>query len=127
VAFLQRHDLYEPHLPCDATQIGRFRSALGEAGVEKLLKAPIDTALSAKAIKPAESERVIVDTTVQEKAVAHPVDSRLLEIACPKVAAAARSACVALKQTFVKEGRSLRRNAGGLRPCQAVQAAEEGN
>lgn len=65
---------YEPRLPCDATQIGRFRAAIGEAGVEELLKATIDTAVSAKAIKPAEFERVIVDTTVQEKAIAHPVD-----------------------------------------------------
>lgn len=104
---------YEPRLPCDATQIGRFRAAIGEAGVEELLKATIDTAVSSKAMKPAEFERVIVDTTVQEKAIAHPVDSRLLEIARHKVVAAARRAGIALKQTFIKEGKSLRRRAGG--------------
>ena len=69
---------YEPRLPCDATQIGRFRGAIGEAGVEELLKATIDTAVAFKAIRPVELERLIVDTTVQEKAIAHPVDSRLL-------------------------------------------------
>ncbi|OLG73534.1 transposase [Xanthomonas oryzae pv. oryzae] len=37
---------YEPRLPCDATQVGRFRAAIGEAGVEELLKATIDTAVS---------------------------------------------------------------------------------
>ena len=104
---------YEPRLPCDATQIGRFRSAIGEAGVEELLKATIDTAVASKAIKPAEFERVIVDTTVQEKAIAHPVDSRLLEIARHKVVAAAKRAGIALKQTFAREGKSLRRRAGG--------------
>ena len=26
-------DYYEPRLPCDATQLGRFRTAIGEAGV----------------------------------------------------------------------------------------------
>jgi len=71
----------QPKLPWDATQIGRFRSAIGEAGVDDLLKATIDTALSSKAIKPAEFERVIVDSTVQEHANACPVDSLLLEIA----------------------------------------------
>lgn len=81
---------YEPRLPCDAKQIGRFRPAIGEAGVEELLKATIDTAVSSKSIRPAEFERVIVDTTVQEKAIAHPVDSRLLEIARHKVVVAAR-------------------------------------
>ena len=104
---------YEPRLPRDATQIGRFRSAIGEAGVEELLKATIDTAVQSKAIKPAEFERLIVDTTVQEKAIAHPVDSRLLEIARHKVVAAAKRAGIALKQTFVKEGKSLRRRASG--------------
>ena len=104
---------YEPRLPCDATQIGRFRAAIGEAGVEELLKATIDTAVMSKAIKPAEFERLIVDTTVQEKAIAHPVDSRLLEIARHKVVAAAKRAGIALKQTFAKEGKSLRRRAGG--------------
>lgn len=104
---------YEPRLPCDATQIGRFRSAIGEAGVEELLKATIDTAVTAKAVRPAEFERLIVDTTVQEKAIAHPVDSRLLEIARHKVVAAARRAGIALKQTFAKEGKTLRRKAGG--------------
>jgi len=69
---------YEPRLPCDATQVGRFRTAIGEAGVEELLKATIDTAVTTKAVRPAEFERVIVDSTVQEKAIAHPVDSRLL-------------------------------------------------
>ncbi len=104
---------YEPRLPCDATQIGRFRTAIGEAGVEELLKATIDTAVTTKAVRPAEFERVIVDSTVQEKAIAHPVDSRLLEIARAKVVQAAKFAGLALKQTFVKEGRELRRKAGG--------------
>jgi IS5 family transposase len=104
---------YEPRLPCDATQIGRFRAANGEAGVEELLKATIDTAVHSKAVKPAEFECVIVDTTVQEKAIAHPVDSRLLDIARHKVVDKARRAGIALKQTFVKEGKTLRRKAGG--------------
>ena len=104
---------YEPRLPCDATQIGRFRKAIGEAGVEELLKATIDTAVSTKAIRPSEFERVIVDSTVQEKAIAHPVDSRLLEIARAKIVQAAKFAGITLKQTFVKEGKELRRKAGG--------------
>jgi IS5 family transposase len=106
-------NFYEPRLPCDATQIGRFRSAIGEAGVEELLKATIDTAVHSKAVKPIELERVIVDTTVMEKAIAHPVDSRLLEIARHKVVGAARRAGIQLKQTFARESKTLRRKAGG--------------
>jgi IS5 family transposase len=104
---------YTPSFPCDATQIGRFRTAIGEAGVEELLKATIDAVVQTKAVRPVEFERVIVDTTVQEKAIAHPVDSRLLEIARAKVVQAAKRVGISLKQTFVHEGKELRRKAGG--------------
>ena len=41
------------------------------------------------------------------------MDSRLLEIARHKVVSAAKRAGIALKQTFAKEGKELRRRAGG--------------
>ena len=106
-------DYYEPRLPCDPTQIGRFRTMIGEAGMEAILKATIDTAIDCKAIKPTEFERLIVDTTVQEKAIAYPGDSRLLEIARYQVVKAAKGCGIALCQTFAKEGKTLRRKAGG--------------
>ena len=106
-------DYYEPCLPCDATQIGRFRTAIGEAGMQAILKATIGTAVASKAIKPAEFERIIVDSTVQEKAIAYPVDSRLLEIARHKVVTHAKRCGIALRQSFAKEGKTLKRKAGG--------------
>ena len=106
-------EYFDPRPPCDATQIGRFRASLGEAGLEALLSATIHTAVDVGAIKKSELERVIVDTTVQEKAIAHPVDSRLLEIARRKVVAAAKRCGIALKQTFAAEGKTLQRQAGG--------------
>ena len=106
-------DYYEPRLPCDATQIGRFRTDIGEAGMETILKATIDTAVATKAIKPAEFERVIIDTTVQEKAIAYPVDARLLEIARHKIVKAAKGCGIAMRQTFAKEGKMLRFKSGG--------------
>jgi transposase, IS5 family len=106
-------EYYEPRLPCDHTQIGRFRRVLGEAGVEQLLKTTIEAAVGMKAIKAVEFERVIVDTTVQEKAIAHPTDSRLLEVARAKITRLAKWAGLRLKQTFEREGKTLRRRAGG--------------
>ncbi len=106
-------DYYEPRLPCDATQIGRFRRAIGEAGMEAILKATVDAALEVKAIKPAEFERIIVDTTVQEKAISYPVDARLLEIARHKLVTHAKRCGMVLRQTFAKECKTLRRKAGG--------------
>ena len=107
----QDHDEHCP--PCDATQVGRFRHDIGEDGMELLLKATIDTAVTAGTVEPETLERVTVDTTVREKAIAHPVDSRLLEIARHKVTSSAKRCGISLKQTFAKEGKELRRKAGG--------------
>ena len=111
--FFSGMDYNEHRLPCDATQIGRFRRDLGEEGLKMLLKATIDKAVAMEAVKPKGLERVIVDTIVQEKAIAHPTDSRLLEIARHKVASSAKRAGIQLKQTFAKEGKALRWKAAG--------------
>ena len=111
--FFSGLDYYEPRLPCDATQIGRFRRLLGEDGIEQLFKVTIECAVEIKAVLPVDLERVIVDSTVQSKAIAHPVDSRLLEIARHKVVSAAKQAGIGLKQTYAQEGKTLRRKAGG--------------
>ncbi len=55
---------------------------------------------------------MIVESTVQHKAIAHPTDSRLLETARAKLVEAAKDAVVDLKQTFAKEGKELGRKAG---------------
>lgn len=77
--------------------------------MEELLAQTINVAVELELIKPQELNRVIVDSTVQEKAIAHPTDSRLLETARTKLVEAAKGARIALKQTFAKEGEQLSR------------------
>jgi transposase, IS5 family len=103
---------YEDRPPCDATTLVKFRQLLGEEGVEELLAQTINVALELKLIKPQELTCVIVDTTVQHKAIAHPTDSRLLETARLKLVQAAKDAGIDLKQTFAKEGKQLSHKAG---------------
>lgn len=103
---------YEDRLPCDATTLVKFRKLLGEEGVEELLAQTINVAVQLQLISTQELRRVIVDSTVQSKAIAHPTDSRLLETARRKLVAAAKEAGIAVKQTFAKEGQDLARKAG---------------
>jgi len=56
----------------------RFRRRIGEPGCELILRATVSTGLKSKTIKPAHLKRITVDTTVQEKAVSFPTDSKLL-------------------------------------------------
>jgi IS5 family transposase len=99
--------------PFDPSSLSRWRKRMGETRLEVLLQESLAVAVGTKAADPRDLSKVIVDTTVQEKAIAHPVESRLLEIARHKVVSAARRAGITLKQTFVKEGKELRRKADG--------------
>lgn len=59
--YFSGREYYEHRPPCDPSQLSRFRKAIGEAGVEEILKASIDAAVQMKAIEPESFERVIVD------------------------------------------------------------------
>ncbi len=68
---------FQTRLPYDPSSLTRWRQGLGEAGMEELLAQTIHAAKAMKAVDVRELSRVIVDSTVQEKAIAHPTDSRL--------------------------------------------------
>jgi IS5 family transposase len=105
--FFSGQAYFEHHRPCDATTLIKFRQLLGEEGVEELLAQTINVAVALELIKPQELTRVIVDSTVQHKSIAHPTDSRLLQTARVKLVDAAKDAGIELKQTFAKEGQYL--------------------
>lgn len=65
-------------VPIDPSSMTRFRRRIGESGCEKILQATVTAGLNSKTIKPAHLKRITVDTTVQEKAVSFPTDSKLL-------------------------------------------------
>ena len=68
---------HEP--PIDPSSMTRWRKRIGEEGVECLLTETIEAAKRQRVVKKQSFDRVIVDTTVMEKAVAYPTDSWLLE------------------------------------------------
>lgn len=110
--YLSGLEYFEHRWPCDPTAIGKFRRLLGEEGVEELLAQTINVAVMLKLIAKKDLAQVIVDSTVQQKAVAHPTDSKLLETARAKLVEAAKSAGIELKQTYAKESQGLRYKAG---------------
>ena len=106
-------DYFEHRMPCDASLIGRFRKLLGEDGVEEMLAYTVNTAWKLKLIAPQDLQEIIVDSTVQAKAIAYPTDTRLLEVARTKLVTLARWIQVSLKQTYAKEAAALTRRASG--------------
>jgi IS5 family transposase len=68
---------FRHELPCDPSSLVRWRQRIGEAGCEWLLAQTIEVARSAGVVKRRSLDEVGLDTTVQPKAIAHPMDSRL--------------------------------------------------
>jgi transposase, IS5 family len=93
--------------PIDPSSLSRWRKRLGEAGVEQLLAQSIDAAKRAKLIRPASLKRIIVDTTVMSKAIAHPTDSALLEKCRCLLVSAARRYGLALRQNYNRQAPRL--------------------
>lgn len=93
--------------PCDPSLLVRYRQLLGEAGVEELMARTINVAVNLKLIDAQQLPTLIVDSTVQEKAIMHPTDSKMLETARSKLVEAARDRGIELKQTYAKEGANL--------------------
>jgi hypothetical protein len=110
--FFSSLDYNTSHLLCDASLRGRFLHALGEAGLGLPHLTTIETADAIEAVKPQDRKRVMVDSTAQEKAIAHHVHDRLFEFASHKVASRTEPAPIGLKQTFAKESKTLRWKAG---------------
>ena len=70
-------EFFEHELPFDRSSMTRWRQRIGPEKMEKLLKESFQVALRSGFAVASETKKVIVDTTVQEKAVAFPTDSRL--------------------------------------------------
>jgi IS5 family transposase len=110
--YFSGNEYFEHRWPCDPTLLVKFRKLLGEEGVEELLARTIEVAVTLKLIAKKELSRIIVDSTVQEKAIAHPTDSKLLETARVKLVEVAKAEGIELKQTYAKEGQLLGYKAG---------------
>lgn len=102
----------QTELPIDPSSLSRWRTRLGEAGIEELLAQSIEAAKRAGVIKPSSIRRVIVDTTVMQKAIAYPTDSALLERSRAQLVQAAQRCNLTLRQNYNREGPRLARQIG---------------
>ena len=88
--------------PIDPSSLTRWRGRIGEEGVEWLLIQTIRAGQKSGVIDEDSVRRVAVDTTVMEKAIAHPTDSRLYERAGDQLVALAQEARVGLRQSYAR-------------------------
>lgn len=93
-------------LPCHPTTLVKWHQRIGEKGVEKLLSHTIDTAKRMAALLPESLlKNVNVDTTVQEKEITFPADTKLCHLMQIKLISAAKKRKIPLRQTYVRGGK----------------------
>jgi len=98
---------FQHELPLNPSSLTRWRQRLGDTGMESLLGATIDAAIESKAVTLRDLKRVTVDTTVQEKAIAFPTDSKLYNRARERLVRLAKAHGVPLRQSYVRLGPRL--------------------
>ena len=85
--------------PIHPTRMTKWRRRVGAEGLEELLQETIRLARHEGHLSKQDLERVNVDTTVQEKNITYPSDSKLLYKAIQKLVCAAKQRGITLRQS----------------------------
>jgi IS5 family transposase len=96
---------FQHKLPFHPTSLIKWRKRMGEAGCERLLKELIEVAITEEIIEEKDLKKVIVDTTVQEKAITYPTDAKLQHKARLLLLKQAKKSGIELRQSYLRLGK----------------------
>jgi transposase, IS5 family len=91
--------------PFERSSMTRWRQRMGAERLEVLLQESLAVAVKTEAIEVKDLAKVIVDTTVQEKAVTFPTDAKLLNWAREKLVKLAKTHGLELRQGYPRVGK----------------------
>jgi transposase, IS5 family len=100
-------EFFQHRLPVKPESLSIFRKRIGETGAEVLLKETVRLGLATGVIKEKDLQHVIVDTTVQEKAIAFPTDLNLCDKARREVVKLAMHHGLPLRQTYKRTAKKV--------------------
>jgi len=98
-------EYFQHQFPLNPTSLVKWRKRIGPKGMEKLLQVTIETAKGKEYVTEEHLERVNIDTTVQEKAIAFPTDARLYHKARRILVRQAKRAGIDLRQSYERLGK----------------------
>jgi IS5 family transposase len=103
--FFCGEEFFLHELPFDRSSLTRWRQRMGEERVAALLQESLSVAVRTGAMRPEDTRRVIVDTTVQPKNVMFPTDAKLLHRAREKLVSLAKKVGLDLRQSYTRVGK----------------------
>ena len=112
--------------PFDRSSMTRWRQRMGAERLEVLLQESLAVAVKTEAIDVKDLSKVIVDTTVQEKAITFPTDAKLLNRAREKLVKLAKTARARAAAGIPQSGQAGADQIPALCARQAVQAGAPG-
>jgi IS5 family transposase len=98
-------EFFQHQLPFDRSSLTRWRQRMGEDKLIVLLQESLSVATRTGAAKPADFRQVIIDTTVQEKAITFPTDAKLMHRARERLVRLAKKHEVSLRQSYARVGK----------------------
>ena len=98
-------EFFQHQLVFDRSSMTRWRQRMGEEKLVALVQESLATATRAGAAKPADFAQIIVDTTVQPKAIAFPTDAKLAHRARERLVRLAHKHGVRLRQSYKRLGK----------------------
>ena len=98
-------EFFRHKLTFDRSSLTRWRQRMGEERLTALVQESLAVATRTGAAKPADFSKVIIDTTVQPKAVAFPTDAKLMHRARERLVKLAKKTSVGLRQSYERVGK----------------------
>jgi IS5 family transposase len=100
-------EFFQHEPPIHPTSLTRYRKRLGPTGCEELLRLTLAAGIAQGVIQERDLGEVVVDTTVMEKAITYPTDSRLYLKSLLRLNRVAQQSRVELRQSYTRTAKRM--------------------
>lgn len=117
-------EYFQHRFPCERSGLTHFRNRVGDEALEVLLQESLAAAHACGALDAKACASVAVDTTVQEKAIAHPTEHGLMLAAIEHLGEAAKGAGIPLRQSYARVAKQASIMVGRYRHAKQMKRAK---
>jgi IS5 family transposase len=100
-------EFFQHEAPIHPTSLTRYRKRLGPTGCEELLRLTLAAGITQGVIQERDLTEVLVDTTVMEKAITYPTDSKLYLKSLLRLNRVAQQSGVELRQSYTRTAKRM--------------------
>jgi IS5 family transposase len=118
-------EYFQHKFPIERSSMTHFRHRVGEDFCIALLQESLSTAHKLGALETKNLERVVVDTTVQEKAITFPTDAKLRYKAIMSLVKLASIHGIKLRQSYLRVGKTAVVKSGRYRHAKQMKRAKK--